>query len=104
MYENTEDLDRLKTSSLVLTVIFSQGEHNLFNVMFANFQLSPHPSDPTLSTLQCCRPAESSAAELKIGQDFRKMGCKRVEFLYNFVVFTFPMCSIEKMEFGQMWF
>jgi hypothetical protein len=29
MYENTEDLDRLKTSSLVLTVIFSQGEHNI---------------------------------------------------------------------------
>jgi hypothetical protein len=29
MYENTEDLDRLKTSSLVLTVIFSQGKHNI---------------------------------------------------------------------------
>jgi hypothetical protein len=43
MYENTEDLDRLKTSSLVLTVIFSQGEHNIFNVMSAIFQLLMHP-------------------------------------------------------------
>jgi hypothetical protein len=43
MYENTEDLDRLKTSSLVLTVIFSQGEHVTFNVMSAIFQLLMHP-------------------------------------------------------------
>ncbi len=43
MYENTEDLDRLKTSSLVLTVIFSQGKHITLNVMSAIFQLLLHP-------------------------------------------------------------
>ncbi len=71
MYENTEDLDRLKTSSLVLTVIFSQGEQNI-----------------------------QSDAEFR--QDFPRMGWKRAEFIKSFVAFTFPMRTIEKLEFWQI--
>jgi hypothetical protein len=88
MYENTEDLDRLKTSSLVLTVIFSQGEHNIqCHVTVAN-----RPKVRPLSSKGAEQKSERpNKSDVEFGQDFPRMGRNRAEFFNSFVAFTFPL-------------
>ena len=57
MYENTEDVERLKTSALVLTVIFSQGQQRIYGISYSILRTDSTPRRLKLSCLTQPLPA-----------------------------------------------
>jgi hypothetical protein len=86
MYENTEDLDRLKTSSLVLTVIFSQGEQNIHLISEAVL-----PTGRKFGRRTQKGPSKKMRGRknqmLNLGKIFQEW----IEYLSSFAAFTFPI-------------
>jgi hypothetical protein len=86
MYENTEDLDRLKTSSLVLTVIFSQGEQNILSISEAVL-----PTGRKFGRRTQKRPSKKVRGRKNQMPNLGKTFPEWAEFLNSLVAFTFPI-------------